>query len=141
MKHLILALLVALSLPVTAATTVKSSKSNSSEREQTPAVEGSAAATDPNSSKSNVARGKPTKEQILDRQPASGADSCNFTIDQKGVKRQATASQQQACKTANESRSTNLRGANPSSGTPSTSSVEIAVSDPGVPAGKSTSKK
>jgi hypothetical protein len=117
MKHLILGLLIAtLSLPVTAATTVKSSKSNTSDREQTTPVEASAAATNLNSSKSNVERGKPSKEQISDREHAlSGADTCNFTIDQKGVKRQATDQQQKACKTANQSRSNNLRGGNPSS--------------------------
>jgi hypothetical protein len=143
MKHLILALLVAtLSLPVMAATTVKSSKSNSSEREQTPAVEGSVVATNLNSSRSNVERGKPSKEQISDQERApSGADSCNFTIDQKGVKRQATAAQQKACKTANESRSNSLRGGNPSSGNPNAGAAGIAVSDPGVPADKGTSKK
>jgi hypothetical protein len=72
------------------------------------------AATDLSSPTGTVERGKPTKEQILDRaQAPGGADSCNFSIDEKGVKRTATEQQQKACKTANESRSNALRAADP----------------------------
>src|SRR6266436_1769885 len=60
-------------------TTVKSSKSNSSDREQA----------------------------------LQGADTCEFAIDQKGVKR--LAQPQKECKTFNESRSNTTRGAAPES--------------------------
>ena len=48
----------------------------------------SAASINLNSSRSNAAeeRGKPTKEQV-----------CDFTIDEKGVKRAATSQQKQKC--------------------------------------------
>jgi hypothetical protein len=47
----------------------------------------------------SVMAGKPTKEQITsDREQAlSGADTCKFTIDEKGVKREATQVVQQKC--------------------------------------------
>jgi hypothetical protein len=108
-----------------------------------------------NSSKSNVVeRGKPSKEQAAvqasgndgirgEREHAlSGADSCNFAIDQKGnkftideagVKRLATEQQQKTCRTFNESRSNALRAGNPPSGKPKPGEARIAVSDPGVP--------
>jgi hypothetical protein len=47
-----------------------------------------------------------------------GADTCNFTIDEAGVKRQATEQQQKTCRTFNESRSNNLRGAAPANQNP-----------------------
>lgn len=51
----------------------------------------SAASINLNSSRSNAAeeRGKPTKEQV-----------CDFTIDEKGVKRAATAQRKQKCENA-----------------------------------------
>ena len=79
MKHLILALLAAtVSLSVTAATNLNSSRSNATEE----------------------------REAAL-----QGADTCKFTIDEKGVKR--LAQPQKECKTFNESRSNSLRGAAP----------------------------
>jgi hypothetical protein len=78
MRHLILALLAAtFSLSVTAATNLNSSRSNITEE-----------ATTVKSSKSNTS----DREQAL-----QGADTCQFTIDQAGVKRQATEAQKQKC--------------------------------------------
>jgi hypothetical protein len=88
------------------------------------------AATNLNSSKSNV-----TEEREAALQ---GADTCKFTIDEKGVKR--LAQPQKECKTFNESRSNSLRGAAPA-GKPKSSEAGIAVSDPGVPNDKNTAKK
>jgi hypothetical protein len=69
MKHLILALLAAtFPLSVMAATNLNSSKSNVTEEQ---------AATTVKSSKSNSS----------DREQAVTASDCDFTIDQKGVKR------------------------------------------------------
>jgi hypothetical protein len=67
-KHLIFALLAA--LPITLSLSV------------------TAASVNLNSSRSNAAeeRGKPTKEQV-----------CDFTIDQKGIRRAATEQQKQKC--------------------------------------------
>jgi hypothetical protein len=47
----------------------------------------------------SVMAGKPTKEQITsDREQAlSGPDTCKFTIDQKGVRHEATHQEQQKC--------------------------------------------
>lgn len=88
MKHLILALLVAtISLPVTAGKPTK-------EQVQSSGNDGV-----------RSERGKPTKEQ------------CSFTIDQAGVKRQATEPQKKECE------------------------ARIAVSDPGVPSDKKPPKK
>jgi hypothetical protein len=76
-KHLILALLAAtFSLSVTAATNLNSSKSNVTEEQVTTTVK---------SSKSNTS----------DREQAPMGSDCNFTIDQKGVKRQAQQEAQQ----------------------------------------------
>jgi hypothetical protein len=91
MKRILLALFaVTLSLPAVAAvkfgrdvvepeqsTTVKGSKSNSDNASERPAIKGS-------------------KSNTSDR--ASGADACKFTIDEAGVKRQATEQQQKICK-------------------------------------------
>jgi hypothetical protein len=131
MKHLILALLAAtFSLSVTAASiNLNSSRSNAID--------------------TTTERGKPSKDQktvddngaLSDREKALlGADTCNFAIDQAGVKRQATEQQQKTCRTFNESRGNNARGAAPA-GKPKSSEAGIAVSDPGVPNDKSTSKK
>ena len=116
----------------------------------------------------SVMAGKPTKEQIVEppaetaiiksksnitnnRETAlMGADSCNFSIDQKGtkftideagVRRLATEQQQKACKTFNEPRSNALRDGNPSSGKPKSGEAGIAVRDPSVPSDKNTPKK
>jgi hypothetical protein len=93
-KHLILALLAAtLSLSATAATNLNSSKSNVVEEAVT--VKGSKSNSD-------------------NREAApQGADTCSFTIDEKGVKRQATEAQKQKCEgakttTINNSKSNNL---------------------------------
>src|SRR6266542_4135015 len=67
-----------------------------------------------NSSKSNVTEEQATmtvkssKSNSSDREQApQGADSCNFTIDEAGVKRQGTEAQKQKCeKGAGEARST-----------------------------------
>ena len=60
----------------------------------------------------SVMAGKPTKEQTA-REPApQGVDTCNASTDQPGSKRQQQSSQtQQECRTFNESRSNNSRGA------------------------------
>jgi hypothetical protein len=116
-KHLILALLAAtFSLPASAANTFGKIEADTGKDARTTTVKGS---------KSN----------------SDNREACNFTIDQKGVKRQATEQQQKACKTANEPRSNNLREGNPSFGKPQSGEAGIAVSDPGVPSDKSTSKK
>ena len=88
-----------------------------------------------NSSKSNVSeRGKPSKEQMAREAALQGPDTCNFaidekgnkfTIDQAGVKRQATEQQQKKCADAK----------------PKSGEAGIAVSDPGVPSNKNTPKK
>jgi hypothetical protein len=90
----------------------------------------------------SVMAGKPTKEQAT-REPAlQGADACDFTIDQKGTKRQQQSAQkQQECRTFNESRSNNLRDAG---NTKAGSTVRrpgdagTAVSGPGVPGNHAT---
>ncbi len=91
MKHLILALLTAtFSLSVSAASiNLNSSRSNVTEEQATTIVK---------SSKSNTS----------DREAAlQGADSCNFTIDEAGVKSQASEVQKQKCeKEAGEANST-----------------------------------
>jgi len=90
-KHLILALLTGtFSLSVSAASiNLNSSRSNVTEEQATTTVK---------SSKSNTS----------DREAAlQGADSCNFTIDEAGVKRQASEAQKQKCeKGAGEAKST-----------------------------------
>ena len=113
-------------------TTVKSSKSNSSDREASPLSDADA---DPGPRPGSNARGKPSKDQAAREPAVQGVDTCEFAIDQRGVKR--LAQPQKECKTFNESRPNNARGAAPESrsGEPG-----IAVSDPGVP-NKSTSKK
>ncbi len=105
-------------------TTVKSSKSNTSDREISPLSD---VDVDLGPRPGSNARGKPSKEQAA-REPAlQGVDTCEFTIDQKGLKRMAQP--QKECKTYNESRSNNTRGAAPR-GKPG--EPGIAVSDPGV---------
>ena len=138
MKYLILASLAAtLSLSASAdtlqkitaedaarTTTVKSSKSNSSDREISPLSD---VDVDLGPRPGSNARGKPSKEQAA-REPAlQGVDTCEVAIDQKGVKR--TAQPQKECKTYNESRSNNTRDAAP---TRKSSEPRIAVGDPGV---------
>ena len=120
MKNLILALLAAtFPLSVMAASNLNSSRSNVTEEQ---------AATTVKSSKSNSS----------DREQAQTASDCDFTIDQKGVAR--VAQPQKECKTFNESRGNNTRGAAPA-GKPKSSEAGIAVSDPGVPNDKNTPKK
>jgi hypothetical protein len=93
-KHLIPALLAAtFSLSVTAATNLNSSRSNVQDFERATTVKGSKSNSD------------------------NRTTNCEFTIDQKGAKRQATAAEKQKCEAG------------------------IAVSDPGVPNDKNTSKK
>ena len=60
----------------------------------------------------SVMAGKPTKEQTA-REPAlQGVDTCDASTDQPGRKRQQQSAQtQQECRTFNESRSNNSRGA------------------------------
>jgi uncharacterized protein YdeI (BOF family) len=108
MNHLILALLAAtFSLSVLAAP----SNLNSS-RSQSDRVLGQQGVQDDNQivkSKSNITNNRETALQ--------GADTCSFTIDEKGVKRQATEAQKQKCEkapneaktTINNSKSNNLR--------------------------------
>jgi hypothetical protein len=108
MNHLILALLAAtFSLSVLAAP----SNLNSS-RSQSDRVLGQQRVQDDNQivkSKSNITNNRETALQ--------GADTCSFTIDEKGVKRQATKAQKQKCEkaaseaktTINNSKSNNLR--------------------------------
>lgn len=93
MKHLMPALLALLALPATAATNLNSSRSNVQDFERATTVKGSKSNSD------------------------NRTISCDFTIDQKGAKRQATAAEKQKCE------------------------ARIAVSDPGVPNDKNTSKK
>jgi hypothetical protein len=74
----------------------------------------SAASINLNSSRSNVTEEQATttvkssKSNTSDREAAlQGADSCNFTIDEAGVKRRATEAQKQKCeKGAGEAKST-----------------------------------
>ncbi len=81
-------------------TTVKSSKSNSSDREVSPLSE---VDVDLGPRPGSNARGKPSKDQAAREQALQGVDTCEFAIDQKGVKRMAQP--QKECKTFNESRS------------------------------------
>jgi hypothetical protein len=84
-------------------TTVKSSKSNSSDREISPGSD-----VDVGARAESNARGKPSKDQTA-REPAlQGVDTCELAVDQKGVKR--VAQPQKECKTFNESRPNNARG-------------------------------
>jgi hypothetical protein len=86
-------------------TTVKSSKSNSSDREISP---GSDVDVDLGARPASNARGKPSKDQTA-REPAlQGVDTCESPVDQKGIKR--VAQPQKECKTFNESRPNNARG-------------------------------
>ena len=68
----------------------------------------SAMAADPNPStgtptETTSLRGKPTKEQV-----------CDFTIDQKGVKRMATEQQKQTCeKTASDAATAPVKSSKP----------------------------
>ncbi len=85
----------------------------------------------------SVMAGKPTKEQVTSEPAMQGTDACDFTIDQKGAKRQQQSAQkQQECRTFNESRSNNLRDAG---NTKAGSTVQkpgdagTAASAPGVP--------
>ena len=91
-------------------TTVKSSKSNSSDREVSPLSE---VDVDLGPRPGSNARGKPSKDQAA-REPAlQGVDTCEFAVDQPGVKRMVQP--QKECKTFNESRSNSTRGAAPES--------------------------
>ena len=93
----------------------------------------------------SVMAGKPTKEQTTREQALQGADTCDFSIDQPGIKgQQQSAQKQQECKTFNESRSNSLRGAGKTKeGATVQKSGEagIAVSDPGVPSDKAAGAK
>ena len=88
--------------------------------------------------------GKPTKEQRTPEQALQGADTCDFSIDQAGVKRQQqSAEKQKECKTSNESRSNSSRGVGKTEGATvqKSGAAGIAVSDPGVPGDKATGAK
>jgi hypothetical protein len=88
--------------------------------------------------------GKPTKEQTA-REQAQGVDSCDFSIDQPGVKRQQQSAQkQQECRTFNESRSNSLRGvgkAKEGATLQKSSETGTAVTDSGVPSDKVSGAK
>jgi hypothetical protein len=89
--------------------------------------------------------GKPTKEQTA-REPAlQGVDTCEVSIDQAGAKRQQQSAQkQQECRTFNESRSNNLRGAGKAKEAATlqkSSEAGIAATDPGVPSDKAAGAK
>ena len=93
----------------------------------------------------SVMAGKPTKEQKTGEQASQGADACDMSIDQPGVKRQQKGAQaQQECRTFNESRSNSSRGAaKAKEGATAQKAGEagIAASDPGVPSDKATTSK
>ena len=93
----------------------------------------------------SVMAGKPTKEQITGEQAVQGGATCDFTIDQPGVKRQQQSAQkQQECRTFNESRSNSLRDAGKAKQEASAQqpgAAGIAVSDPGMPSDKAAGAK
>ena len=93
----------------------------------------------------SVMAGKPTKEQVAGEQAVQGVDTCDFSIDQPGVKRQQRSAQKQKeCKTFNESRSNSLREAQKTkegAKVQKPGETGIAVSDPGVPGDKAAGAK
>jgi len=93
----------------------------------------------------SVMAGKPTKEQTAREQALQGADTCDFSIDQPGVKRQQQSAQkQQDCRTFNESRSNSLRGvgkAKEGATVEKASGAGTTVTDPVVPSDKATGAK
>jgi hypothetical protein len=93
----------------------------------------------------SVMAGKPTKDQTTGEQAPQGADACDFSIDQPGIKRQQQSAQkQQECRTLNESRSNSLRGAGKAkegATVQKPGGAGIAASDPGVPSDKATAAK
>jgi FtsZ-interacting cell division protein ZipA len=93
----------------------------------------------------SVMAGKPTKEQKTSEQATQGADTCDMSIDQPGVKRQQKGAQpQQECRTFNESRSNSSREAGKAkegATVQKAGGAGIATSDPGVPTDKATAAK
>jgi len=60
----------------------------------------------------SVMAGKPTKEQTAREAAPQGVDTCDASIEEPGSKRQQqNAPTQKECRTFNESRSNNTRGA------------------------------
>jgi hypothetical protein len=90
----------------------------------------------------SVMAGKPTKEQITGDQAAQGADTCASGVDQPGIKRQQQSAQkQQECRTFNESRSNNSRGAGKAKDGATVQrpgATGTAANDQGVPGDKAT---
>ena len=89
--------------------------------------------------------GKPTKEQTAREQALQGVDTCEASINQPAaIRQQQSAQKQQECRTFNESRSNNLRGAGKAKeGATLQKSSEggIAAIDPGVPSDKAAGAK